>query len=136
IMLRVGLTGGIASGKSTVAVRMRELGLPVLNADQLAHRLMEPGQAAYYDVLHEFGHNVLLPDGTLDRKKLGESVFNDAVKRERLNAIVHPRVIEAREAQLKQRGADDPPGMAVMQAARLIEKRYHKIPDRRGGSSR
>jgi len=67
-MLRVGLTGGIASGKSTVAARMRELGLTVLNADLLAHQLMEPGRPAYDDVVREFGREVLAADGTVDRK--------------------------------------------------------------------
>jgi dephospho-CoA kinase len=129
-MLRVGLTGGIASGKSAVAARLRELGLPVLNADQLAHRLMEPGQAAYNDVLREFGPDVLIPDGSLDRKKLGEIVFSDAAKRERLNAIVHPRVIEAREEQLKQMEAENPCGIAIIEAALLIENGYYKKLDR------
>ena len=129
-MLRVGLTGGIASGKSTVAARMRELGLTVLNADLLAHQLMEPGQPAYDDVVREFGRDVLAADGTVDRKKLGEIVFRDAAKRERLNAIVHPRVIQAREEQLKQMEAQDPRGIAIVEAALLIEAGYSKKLDR------
>ena len=129
-MLRLGLTGGIASGKSTVAGRMRERGLTVLNADLLAHRLMEPGQAAYDDVVREFGRDVLSPDGTVDRKKLGDIVFRDAAKRERLNAIVHPRVIEAREKQLTQMESEDPRGIAIVEAALLIEAGYYKKLDR------
>lgn len=129
-MLRVGLTGGIASGKSAVAARMRELGLTVLNADLLAHRLMEPGQSAYDDVVREFGRDVLAADGAVDRKKLGEIVFHDAARRERLNRIVHPRVIEAREEQLKQMEAENPRGLAIVEAALLIEAGYYKKLDR------
>lgn len=129
-MLRVGLTGGIASGKSTVAARMRELGLAVLNADLLAHRLIEPGQPAYEEVVREFGRAVLSPDGSVDRKKLGEIVFRDPARRERLNGIVHPRVIEAREQQLKQMEAENPRGLAIVEAALLIEAGYYKKLDR------
>jgi dephospho-CoA kinase len=128
-MLRVGLTGGIASGKSTVAARMRERGLTVLDADQLAHQLMEPGQPAYDDVVREFGREVLAADGRIDRKKLGDIVFRDAAKRERLNAIVHPRVIEAREEQLRQMEAENPNGIAIMEAALLVESGYYKKLD-------
>jgi len=129
-MLRVGLTGGIASGKSTVAARMRELGLNVLNADLLAHRLMEPGQPAYDDVVHEFGRDVLAADGTVDRKKLGAIVFRDPARRECLNRIVHPRVMEAREEQLKRMERENPRGMAIVEAALLIEAGYYKKLDR------
>ena len=129
-MLRVGLTGGIASGKSTVAARMRELGLPVLNADLLAHRLMEPGRPAYDDVVREFGREVVAPDGTLNRKKLGDIVFRDSAKRDRLNDIVHPRVIEAREEQMKQMEAENPRGIAIIEAALLVENGYYKKLDR------
>ncbi|HTQ85097.1 MAG TPA: dephospho-CoA kinase [Candidatus Solibacter sp.] len=128
-MLRIGLTGGIASGKSTVAARMRELGLSVLNADLLAHRLMEPGQPAYEDVVREFGRDVLAADGAVDRKKLGDIVFADAAKRERLNAIVHPRVIAAREEELEQMEARDPRGLVIVEAALLVEAGYYKKLD-------
>ena len=128
-MLRIGLTGGIASGKSTVAARMRELGLSVLNADLLAHRLMEPGQPAYEDVVREFGRGVLAADGAVDRKKLGDIVFADAAKRERLNAIVHPRVIAAREEELEQMEARDPRGLVIVEAALLVEAGYYKKLD-------
>ena len=129
-MLRVGLTGGIASGKSTVAARLRELGLTVLNADLLAHELMAPGQPAYEDVVREFGRGVLAADGTVDRKKLGEIVFRDAERRERLNAIVHPRVIAAREEELKRMEEEEPDGIAIIEAALLIEAGYYKKLDR------
>ena len=129
-MLRVGLTGGIASGKSTVAARMAELGLTVLNADALAHRLIEPGQPAYDDVVREFGREILRADGAVDRKKLGDIVFRDAARRERLNQIVHPRIIEAREAQLKEMESQNPRELAIVEAALLIEAGYYKKLDR------
>ncbi len=93
-MLRLGLTGGIASGKSAVAAMLRELGFSVLDADSLAHKLIEPGQPAYDEVLKEFGQAVLARDGRIDRAKLSTIVFNDRAKLDRLNAIVHPRVAE------------------------------------------
>ena len=130
LMLRVGLTGGIASGKSTVAARMRELGVAVLNADALAHQLIEPGQPAYDDVVREFGPEVLRADGTVDRKKLGDIVFRDPARRERLNQIVHPRVIAAREEQLREMQSQNPRGLAIVEAALLIEAGYYKKLDR------
>jgi dephospho-CoA kinase len=81
-------------------------------------------------VICEFGREVLAADGTVDRKKLGDIVFRDAAKRERLNAIVHPRVIRAREEQLKQMEAENPRGLAVIEAALLIEAGYYKKLDR------
>lgn len=130
LMLRVGLTGGIASGKSTVAARMTELGLTVLNADALAHRLIEPGQPAYDDIVREFGREILRADGSVDRKKLGDIVFRDAARRERLNQIVHPRVIEAREERLQEMETQNPLGLAIVEAALLIEAGYYKKLDR------
>jgi dephospho-CoA kinase len=130
LMLRVGLTGGIASGKSTVAARMTGLGLTVLNADALAHRLIEPGQPAYDDIVREFGREILRADGTVDRKKLGDIVFREPARRERLNQIVHPRVIEAREEQLKEMESQNPRGLAIVEAALLIEAGYYKKLDR------
>ena len=129
-MLRVGLTGGIASGKSTVAAMMRELGCTVLDADTLAHRLTEPGQPAYHEVVSEFGSAILRPDGTIDRKALGAIVFADRERLDRLNRIVHPRVIEARDRQLTELEFANPLGVAVVEAALLIEAGYHKHLDR------
>ena len=129
-MLRVGLTGGIAGGKSTVAARMRELGIEVLDADAMAHRLIEPGQAAYEDVVREFGPEILQADGHVDRKRLGEIVFQDAAARARLNAIIHPRLFELRERQLIELELAQPRGVAVIEAALLVEAGYHKKLDR------
>src|SRR5216683_2700434 len=110
-MLRLGLTGGIASGKSAVAAMLRELGFFVLDADSLAHKLIELGQPAYDEVLHEFGQSVLAPDARVDRAKLSAIVFNDRSRLDRLNAIIHPR------------------DAAFVEAALLIESGIHKNLD-------
>ncbi len=128
-MLRLGLTGGIASGKSAVAAMLRELGFSVLDADSLAHKLIEPGQPAYDEVLKEFGQAVLARDGRVDRAKLSTIVFNDRAKLDRLNAIVHPRVAEVvfRQFDVWQRnGTRD---AAFVEAALLIESGIHKKLD-------
>jgi dephospho-CoA kinase len=91
-MLRVGLTGGIASGKSTVASLLRDYEYPVLDADSLARELLEPGQDAYKEVVREFGEGVLNESGAVDRPKLAAIVFSDEQKRARLNQILHPRI--------------------------------------------
>jgi len=91
-MLRFGLTGGIASGKSAVAALLREMGFPVLDADPIAHKLMAPGQPAHDEVLQEFGADLAGADGRIDRAKLGAIVFADPDRLAKLNAILHPRV--------------------------------------------
>src|SRR6266566_1876767 len=99
-MLRVGLTGGIGCGKSTVSALMRELGCHILEADKLAHRLIEPGQPAYADIVREFGEEIVTPDGRVDRARLATIVFDDAIRLARLNAIVHPRVLVEEDNEL------------------------------------
>ena len=128
-MLRLGLTGGIASGKSSVAAMLREMGFAVLDADSLAHRLIEPGQPAYAEVLQEFGHAVLAPDGRVDRAKLSAIVFADRARLDRLNAVVHPRVAEVvfRQFDEWQRGGTR--DAAFVEAALLIESGIHKKLD-------
>jgi dephospho-CoA kinase len=91
-MLRVGLTGGIASGKSTVAGLLRDAEYPVLDADIIARELLEPGQDAYNEAVREFGEAILGKGGAVDRPKLGAVVFSDNQKRARLNQILHPRI--------------------------------------------
>src|SRR5260370_29523492 len=128
-MLRLGLTGGIASGKSAVAAMLRELGFSVLDADSLAHKLIEPGQPAYGEVVHDFGQAVLAADGRIDRAKLSTIVFNERAKLDCLNAIVHPRVAEVvfRQFDVWQRnGTRD---AAFVEAALLIESGIHKKLD-------
>jgi dephospho-CoA kinase len=128
-MLRLGLTGGIASGKSAVAAMLREMGFAVLDADSLAQRLIEPGRPAYTEVLQEFGQAVLAPDGRVDRAKLSAIVFADRARLDRLNAIVHPRVAEVvfRQFEEWQRGGTR--DAAFVEAALLIESGIHKKLD-------
>jgi len=90
----IGLTGGIASGKSTVARALRELGATIIDADEVAHAIMEPGKPAWEDIVEKFGSDILKPDHTIDREKLGAIVFNDPVLLMELNQITHPRVAE------------------------------------------
>ena len=127
-MRKIGLTGGIASGKSSVAAILRELGFDVIFADEISRRLLDPGQAAYDEAIREFGREIVLADGTLDRKKIAANVFGDRGKLDRLNAMIHPRV----EAQiLKQFGEWEREGKRVVfvEAALLVEAGYMKNLD-------
>ncbi|KAI5997637.1 dephospho-CoA kinase-domain-containing protein [Pisolithus orientalis] len=94
-MLVVGLTGGIATGKSTVSALLSASGIPIIDADVLAREVVAPGTRALSKIAAYFGPDVILPDGSLDRKKLGSIVFNDETKRRKLNSIVHPAVTRA-----------------------------------------
>jgi dephospho-CoA kinase len=128
-MLRLGLTGGIASGKSAVAAMLREMGFPVLDADGLAHKLMEPGQPAQEEILREFGAEVADSSGRIDRAKLGALVFADRAKLERLNAILHPRVKEAMFRQFAEWERSGTSGAVFVEAALLVEAGFHKELD-------
>ena len=128
-MLRLGITGGIASGKSVVAAILRELQFHVLDADRLAHQLTEPGQPAYQDVLQEFGRAILAPDQSIDRARLAAIVFADRARLDRLNAIVHPRVEEAafrQFAEWQRMGTSD---AVFVEAALLVEAGFHTSLD-------
>lgn len=105
-MIRVAVTGGIACGKSLAASFLKEAGVAVCEADTVAHALMEPGTAVYRRVLAVFGTEILAADGFIDRRILGNLVFNDDKKREQLNAAVHPAVREAMEKWLERQEAD------------------------------
>lgn len=120
-MLKMGLTGGIASGKSAVAAMLREMGFPVLEADLAAHKLLEPGEQAHDEVLREFGPEFADGQGRIDRNKLGAMVFADPAKLAKLNSIIHPRVegiISRQFAEWQCNGVNDA-GFVV--AALLIE---------------
>ena len=122
-MLRLGLTGGIASGKSAVAGMLRGMGFTVIDADSVGHSLIEPGQPAYQEVISKFGASVLDAEGRVDRGRLGALVFADRRKLEMLNAIVHPRVkaeIARQFAQLAKEGVK----AAFVEAALLVEAGY------------
>jgi len=129
-MLRIGLTGGIACGKSRVRRRFAALGFATLDLDAVAHEVMAPGGTAYADVVAAFGRGILAADGTVDRKSLGARVFADAEARAQLNALVHPRVREAEAlwaAEEEARGAR----AMVTDAALLVEAglhlRFHRL---------
>jgi dephospho-CoA kinase len=130
-MLKVGLTGSIAVGKSFVVSVLKELGCIVFDADLIAHNCMEPGTPAYNDIVQEFGVGVLIENGAVDRGKLGAIVFHDEARRLRLNEIVHPRVREAQDRLLKEAEAAAPNGIAIVDAALIIEsggyKRFDKL---------
>jgi dephospho-CoA kinase len=129
-MLLVGLTGGIASGKSLVARVFKDLGARLIDADRIVHDLLSPDQQAGQEVLSYFGKQILLPDGRIDRRKLGEIVFNDAEKRAWLNQCLHPRVFDAYQAQVRQALGHSSGALIVLDAALLIETGYHRKMDR------
>jgi len=116
----VGLTGGIACGKSTVAAQLAELGVPIVDADALAREVVAPGTPGLAAIVERFGPDVLLADGSLDRKKLGERVFSDPDARRALNAITHPRIAAAGLEKLRAL-ADHPAPYRVYEAALLVE---------------
>ena len=120
-MLRVGLTGSIGVGKSFVAGVLAELGCHVLDADLTAREVVEPNSVGLEKIVAEFGPEVLQPDGALDRTKLGTLVFGDAQRRSTLNAILHPYIIARQDELLREWEALDPDGIAVVDAALMIE---------------
>jgi dephospho-CoA kinase len=128
-MLKVGLTGGIASGKSTVSAMLRARGCNVLEMDPIGHELLNPGEAAYGEVLREFGREILDPNGAVDRGKLGAIVFADEPKRERLNAILHPLILDKVRKWFAARKRDHV-DFAVVEAALIYEAGYDKELDR------
>jgi dephospho-CoA kinase len=119
-MLRVGLTGGLGSGKSTVAAMLRELGAQVIEADALGRQMMEPGQAVYAEIVRHFGSQVVGHDGRLNRTRLAELAFREGRLQE-LNAIVHPPVIEAQARWMNDVFARDPSAVAVIESALIFE---------------
>lgn len=130
-MLRVGLTGSIAVGKSFVSGVLRELGCRVIDADEVARRVVEPGAEGLRRVAEAFGPGVLRGDGTLDRAALGAVVFGDEGRRKLLNSILHPLIMAEQDEQLRRWEREDPRGVAVVDAALLIEsggyKRFDKV---------
>jgi dephospho-CoA kinase len=128
-MKRLGITGGIASGKSAVAGMLRELGFHVIDADSLGHEVIEPGTRAYGEIVREFGAGVVGADGRIDRGKLGVIVFADAEKLKRLNAIVHPRVEEEMVRLFEEWEKSGVADAAFVEAALLVEAGYQKNLD-------
>jgi dephospho-CoA kinase len=128
--LLVGLTGGIATGKSTVSDMLRALGDVVIDADLLAREVVAPGQPALAAIVQEFGRDVLQPDGTLDRKRLAAVAFSDSERRRRLEAITHPAIRDGFQARLAALEAQGFAGLVFWDAAVLIESGGHKAMDR------
>lgn len=130
-MLRAGLTGSIGVGKSFVSNVLAELGCHVLDADATAREVVAPGSPALLEVIAKFGSEILLSDGTLDRPRLGALVFADAAHRLALNSILHPYIIAAQDQRLREWEAVDPDGIAVVDAALMIEsggyQRFDKL---------
>jgi dephospho-CoA kinase len=130
-MLRVGLTGSIAVGKSFVTSVFAELGCRVLDADQTAREVVMPGAAGLQAVVQTFGPEVLASDGTLDRARVAAMVFADEEKRLRLNHVLHPFIIARQDEILRDWEREDPNGIAIVDAALMIEsggyKRFDKL---------
>lgn len=125
-MLRVGLTGGIATGKSTVCDRLAEHGFRVIDADHVAHGLIRKGQPCFDPVVAAFGTRILDADGEIDRNILGQVVFNDPARLQELNALVHPEVIRSILEQLDRMEQSHPLSKAVVDASLMIESGFHK----------
>jgi len=128
--LLVGLTGGIATGKSTVSELLRQLGCEIIDADRLARDVVEPEQPAWKQIVADFGRGVVNADGTLDRKKLGAIVFADPDRRKRLEAITHPAIRARFQARLDELAAQGFAGIVVFDAPVMIESGGYRNMDR------
>lgn len=130
-MLKVGLTGSIAVGKSFVLDVLRELGARTIDADAVAREVVEPGTAGLKAVVDEFGTEIVKPDGSMNRAELGSIVFADNAKRQILNSILHPFIIARQDEIMRQWDAQTPEAIAVVDAALMIEsggyKRFDKL---------
>jgi dephospho-CoA kinase len=134
-LLKVGLTGGIAAGKSVVGEMFVALGAHLIQADAISHQLMQPGQAVYQEVVRHFGPGILNPDGTVNRARLAEAAFgapgtNQTSRIQELNRIVHPAVIRRQEEWMQEVGRRDPRAIAVVEAALILEAGAAKDFDR------
>jgi dephospho-CoA kinase len=137
-VLKVGLTGGIAAGKSVVAEMFVALGAHLVQADRIAHALMQPGEAVYNEVVRHFGGEILNRDGSVNRAKLAEAAFGSAAPAEdnrgsrvgELNRIVHPVVIRSQDAWMQEMGRQDPHAVAIVEAALILESGAREHFDR------
>ncbi|HWP97723.1 MAG TPA: dephospho-CoA kinase [Syntrophomonadaceae bacterium] len=125
----IGLTGGIASGKSTVKKALEELGAVVISGDDVAHEIMMPGKPAWADTVEIFGEEILNPDQTINRAKLGSIVFNDSRLLKELDHIAHPRVMEHFKNELQETRAANPNAIVVMEIPLLYEAHMDRICD-------
>lgn len=120
-MIIAGLTGGIASGKSTVSRFLSEAGARIIDADKIAREIVSQGSPGYDAIVSFFGRTILLPDGEIDRKRLGEIIFNDPEKKARLDCIVHPRVFERTAEMICQISSQTPDAVVIMDIPLLME---------------
>ncbi|TDJ60141.1 MAG: dephospho-CoA kinase [Nitrospina sp.] len=126
--LLAGLTGGMGSGKTTVGQMLSDLGAHVIDADTITRSLVEPGQPAFHEIVDFLGSGVLRDEGTLDRGKIADMVFNDTGKKEALEAILHPRVFAEEQRLYNKIRESDPSALVVLDAALLIESgNYRKV---------
>ena len=125
----IGLTGGIASGKSTAAARLRELGAVVLDADRIGHRVYEPGSPGFEKVVNQFGHDLVAPDGTIDRRVLGGKVFGDPARMKQLTDIVWPEIKRMAGQEIAELRRRDRNRVIVLEAAVLIEADWQDLAD-------
>jgi dephospho-CoA kinase len=129
-MLKVGLTGGIASGKSTVSRMFGELGCKVIDSDQITRKLFEAGTPVNAAVAEAFGPRVVARDGSIDRRVLGEMVFENADLRQKLNSIVHPAIKQRQSEFLAQAAAEDPHAIGIVEAALIVEVGTYRSYDK------
>jgi dephospho-CoA kinase len=129
-MLKVGLTGGLASGKSFVGAALQHLGCKLIEADKLGHEVLLPGGPAHAAVVRQFGREILNPEGAIDRKRLALQVFADKEKLQLLNSLVHPEVRRRTDELMAQYFAEDPNAIVVVEAAIHIETGGYKRFDR------
>ena len=130
MMLRVGLTGGIASGKSVVSKMLHDLGAYVIDADKISRVVMRPETECWKKIVAAFGKGILQSDSSIDRKKLASIVYDNPEKRETLNHIVHPAIKQEIEDKLEMISSDSPSAIVIIEAALLVETRAYKEYDK------
>lgn len=129
-MMLVGLTGGVATGKSTVSKMFKQCGAVVIDADALAREIVQPGKPAWREIVRAFGKDMLNPDRTIDRHSLGTMVFHDKKKLHRLERIIHPRVAREQARLAKQAGENDPNAIVIYDVPLLFEAHIEKRVDK------
>lgn len=129
-MILIGLTGGVASGKSTVAKMFKKCGVIVIDADELAREVVQPGKPAWRDIVHRFGKSVLNSDRTINRQKLGQTVFRDRAKLRQLERIIHPRVAAEQKRLTRQASRKDPNAVVMYDVPLLFEAGIDKRVDK------
>jgi len=125
----IGLTGGIASGKSTVSRILKDLGAVIIDADETAHSVIEPNKPAWRDIVQNFGEEILNPDMTINRDKLGEIVFQNPEQLDRLNHITHPRIMESLKDNFQRIKTSSPDAIVVLEVPLLYETFMDRMCD-------